>query len=139
MILLDTNVLIYAFDPASPFCHWARETIADAVAGDGAAINAVSLAELCVGDAEPSTVAERIRRWGVAILDVPAAAAVVCATAYRLYRQRRLAQSALPAPAPPLPDFFIGAHAEIMGWDLATVDRGRFQTYCPAVTLKLPA
>jgi hypothetical protein len=23
----------------------------------------------------------------------------------------------------PLPDFFIGAHAKIMGWDLATADR----------------
>jgi predicted nucleic acid-binding protein len=139
MILLDTNVLIYAFDPASPFCQWAQETIADAVAGDGAAINAVSLTELCVGDAEPSTVADRIRRWGVVILDVPAAAAVVCATAYRHYRQRRLAQSALPAPALPLPDFFIGAHAQIMGWDIATADRGRFQTYFPAVALKMPS
>jgi predicted nucleic acid-binding protein len=36
MILLDTNVLIYAFDLDSPFYQWARETIADAVAGDGA-------------------------------------------------------------------------------------------------------
>ena len=139
MILLDTNVLIYAFDPASPFYQWAQETIADAVAGDGAAINAVSLTELCVGDAEPSTVADRIRSWGVVILDVPAAAAVVCATAYRHYRQRRLAQSALPAPALPLPDFFIGAHAQIMGWDIATADRGRFQTYFPAVALKMPS
>ena len=114
------------------------ETIAVAVAGDGAAINAVSLAELCVGDAEPSTVADRIRSWGVTILDVPAAVAAVCATAYRHYRQRRLVQSALPVPTLPLPDFFIGAHAQIMGWDLATADRGRFQTYFPAVTLKLP-
>jgi len=43
MILLDTNVLIYAFDLDSPFCQWARETIVNAVAGDGAAINAVSI------------------------------------------------------------------------------------------------
>jgi len=138
MILLDTNVLIYAFDPDAPFYQWAQETIVDAVTGDGAAINAVSLAELCVGDAEPSTVADRIRSWGVVILDVPAAAAAVCATAYRHYRQRRLAQSALPAPALPLPDFFIGAHAQIMGWDIATADRGRFQTSFPAVALKMP-
>ena len=61
MILLDTNVLIYAFDPDAPFYQWRLETIVDAVTGDGAAINAVSLAELCVGDAEPSTVADRIR------------------------------------------------------------------------------
>ena len=138
MILLDTNVLIYAFDPDSPFCHWARETIAEAVAGDGAAINAVSLAEICVGDADPSTAADRIRSWGIEILDVPAAAADECATAYRLYRQRRISQSDIPVPIMPLPDFFIGAHAKIMGWELATADRSRFHTYFPSVFLKMP-
>lgn len=138
MILLDTTVLIFAFDVDSPFCHWARETIASAVAGDGAAINAVSLAEICVGDADPPTVADRIRNWGVAILDVPAAAADVCATAYLRYRQRRMSQSDRPAPTMPLPDFFIGAHAKIMGWELATADRGRFHTYFPSVSLRMP-
>ena len=138
MILLDTNVLIYAFDLDSPFCQWARETIASAVVGDGAAINAVSLAEICVGDADPPTVADRIRSWGVEILDVPAAAADVCATAYLRYRQRRMSQSAIPLPTMPLPDFFIGAHAKIMGWELATTDRGRFHTYFPSVSLKIP-
>ena len=138
MILLDTNVLIYAFDPDSPFCNWARETIADAVAGSGAAINAVSLAEICVGDEDPSTAADRIRSWGVKILDVPAAAADVCAKAYRQYRKRRNSQSDIPTPSMPLPDFFIGAHANIMGWELATADKGRFRTYFPSVTLKMP-
>jgi len=138
MILLDTNVLIYAFDLDSPFCQWARETIVDAVANDGAAINAVSLAEICVGDAEPSTVADRIRSWGVEILDVPAAASDVCATVYVQYRRRRIPQSATPVPTMPLPDFFIGAHARIMGWELATADRGRFHTYFPSVSLKMP-
>jgi len=138
MILLDTNVLVYAFDPHSPFCQWARETIADAVAGDGAAINAVSLAEICVGDADPPTAADRIRSWGVEILDVPAAAADVCATAFRKYRKRRLSQSDTPAPVMPLPDFFISAHAKIMGWELATADQGRFHSYFPSVSLKMP-
>jgi hypothetical protein len=58
-----------------------KNSIADAVAGDGAAIDAVSLAELCVGEADPPTVADRARGWGVEILDVPAAAAEVCARA----------------------------------------------------------
>ena len=138
MILLDTNVPIYAFDSDSPFCRWARETIADAVTGDGAAINAVSLAEICVGDADPPTVADRIRTWGVEILDVPTAAAQVGALAYRRYRKRRTSQPGPPAPVMPLPDFFIGAHAEIMGWELATADRGRFRTCFPAVSLRMP-
>ena len=138
MILLDTNVLIYAFDSGSAFYRWARETIVGGVAGGGAAINAVSLAEICVGDAEPATVADRIRSWGVEILDVPVAAADVCATAYRQYRNRRLSRSDVPPPTMPLPDFFIGAHAKIMGWQLATTDRSRFRTYFPSVSLQMP-
>jgi predicted nucleic acid-binding protein len=138
MILLDTNVLIYAFDHGSPFCTWARESIADAVAGNGAAINAVSLAEICVGDADPPSAADRIRSWGVEILDVPAAAADECAKAYRKYRKRRMSQSDRSVSIMPLPDFFIGAHAKIMGWELATADQGRFHTYFPSVSLKMP-
>lgn len=138
MILLDTNVLIYASTPGSAFLEWARHTIAAGVAEDGAAVNAVSLAEICVGDAEPETVADRIRSWGVSVLDVPAAVAVPCAKAYLEYRERRRTESGRDAPALPLPDFFIGAQAQVMGWPLATADAGRFRTYFPSVTLRTP-
>ena len=137
-MLLDTNVLIYASDAKSSHCRWARRMIAEGVSGAGAAVNAVSLAEVCVGDAEPQTVADRIRSWGVAVLDVPAAASDVCARAYLSYRVRRKADSGKDAPALPLPDFFIGAHAQIMGWPLATADGSRFKTYFPAVPLRTP-
>jgi predicted nucleic acid-binding protein len=138
MILLDTNVLIYASTEQSPFLEWARRTIAEGVSKDGAAVSAVSLAEICVGDAEPETVADRIRSWGVTLLDVPVAAAEPCAKAYLEYRKRRRAEAGRDAPSLPLPDFFIGAHAQVMGWPLATADEGRFRTYFPAVTLRTP-
>jgi predicted nucleic acid-binding protein len=138
MMLLDTNVLIYASDSRSAYSRWARNTISGAVEGEGAVINAVTLAELCVGDAEPNTVADRIRRWGVDVLDVPAAAAEVSARAYLSYRRRRRRDSGGEAPSMPLPDFFIGAHAEIMGWTLATADVDRYRAYFPKVKLQTP-
>lgn len=49
-----------------------------------------------------------------------------------------MSQFDTPVPTMPLPDFFIGAHAKIMGWDLATADQGRFHTYFPSVALKMP-
>ncbi|MEK7993202.1 MAG: PIN domain-containing protein, partial [Planctomycetota bacterium] len=70
MMLLDTNVLIYAADERAKHCRWARRIIAEGVSGDGAAVNAISVAEVCVGDLDPATVADRIRSWGVAVLDV---------------------------------------------------------------------
>ncbi len=138
MILLDTNVLIYASENRGRHHEWARQTIADAVSGEGAAINAICLAETCVGERDPDTSAARIRGWGVAILDVPVAAAEVCATAYRQYLDRRRRQTGEDSPRIPLSDFFIGAHAQTMGWTLATADTARIETYFPSVKLIVP-
>jgi len=38
----------------------------------------------------------------------------------------------------PLPDFFIGAHAELLGMDLVTNDPDRIRTYLPKVKLVTP-
>ena len=138
MILLDTNVLIYASDASAPHGEWARGTIADAVSGEGAGVNAICLAELCVGEADPTSAASRLRAWGVAILDVPAVAAEACASAYGEYRRHRRRSSGQASPKTPLPDFFIGAHAQTMGWALATADTSRIATYFPSVPLISP-
>ena len=138
MTLLDSNVAIYASERGSAHHDWARRMIVEAVSTEGAAINAVCLAEICVGEDDPATVADRIRGWGVEVIDVPAAAADVCAAAYRKYRERRRQQSGKESPRTPLPDFFIGAHAQVMGWTLATADVARIRTYFPLVRLAAP-
>ncbi len=120
MMLLDTNVLLYAAESEAQYRDWARETIAGAVSTEGAAINAICLAEICVGETEPTIAAD------------------ICAAAYRQYRSRRRRQSGEDSPRMPLPDFFIGAHAELMGWPLATADSARFATYFPSVQLLTP-
>ena len=138
MTLLDSNVAIYASERGSAHHDWARRMIVEAVSTEGAAINAVCLAEICVGEDDPATVADRICGWGVEVIDVPAAAADVCAAAYRKYRERRRQQSGKESSRTPLPDFFIGAHAQVMGWTLATADVARIRTYFPLVRLAAP-
>lgn len=138
MILLDTNVLIYSADPQSRFHQWSRQVISEAAAKENAAANSVAIAELCVGEEDRDSVPLWLKAWGIILVDVPASASVVCAKAYSLYKVRRMADSEKSSPAMPLPDFFIGAHAEIMGWDIATADPARFRTYFPRVPLKLP-
>ncbi len=38
----------------------------------------------------------------------------------------------------PLPDFYIGAHAAIRGWDILTRDNSRYKTYFPKLTVITP-
>ncbi|MDA0349199.1 MAG: type II toxin-antitoxin system VapC family toxin [Verrucomicrobia bacterium] len=138
MILFDTNILIYAFSPASPFHVWSREILVNAAAKSEAVINPIILAELCVGDSDPKTVADRVRSWGVINVDLPASAACACAEAFKAYLIRREDVGRKPITKIPLPDFFIGSHAEMMGWRIATADIGRYQTYFPKVLLMTP-
>ena len=138
MILLDTNVLIYGFDPSSPMHPWAAGMIRGALLGEGAAINPVILAEYLVGERTPETAAERLETLGFSILDLPAAASLRCAQAYAGHLENSRQQDPSAVPKSPLPDFFIGAHASILGLPLATADVGRYQTYYPEVELMTP-
>lgn len=138
MILVDTNVLIYAFDPGAKFYTWSRETLTDALANEGAAINPVILAELCVGDHDSETVEFRLAQMGLHFLDLKTEVATTCAQAFRGYLQARKRVGDKTGSKIPLPDFFIGAHASVLNLSLATVDVDRYRTYFPSVKLICP-
>lgn len=139
MILLDTNVLIYAFDADSHHYAWARATLRSAVLGEGAAINTIILTELLVGDQSPATVVQRLEALGLHLLDLPLGTAPRCAQAYTQYLENRRQQAQLPpAPKSPLPDFMIGAHASALEFSIATADTRRYQSYFPEVSLLTP-
>jgi hypothetical protein len=138
MILIDTNVVIDARDPAQPGHAWAVCQIQAAVTGEGAGINTVTLAELCAGSPKPEIMATEARKLGLEIFDLPAAVAPICGQAYRRYLLARRASGGGTAPKIPLPDFFIGAHADVMGWKLATRDSERMAKYYPKVGLVTP-
>ena len=138
MILFDTNVVIDAKDSASASHAWSVRLMQEAVAGEGGGVNAVTLAELCAGSPNPKEVEPEIRKLGLEIFDLPAALSGICGSAYRRYVLARRTSGGGTAPKIPLPDFFIGAHAEIMKWKLATRDAERISRYYPKVHLLTP-
>jgi predicted nucleic acid-binding protein len=138
MILLDTNVIVDALDKSQANHQWAKKQIEDAVATEGGGISVVTLAELCAGARNPVEVEPEIKRLGLTVHDVPAAAATSCGNAYRRYVMARRNSGGGLSPKMPLPDFFIGAQAEVMDWKIATRDQGRFEKYFPTVVLVTP-
>jgi predicted nucleic acid-binding protein len=140
LILLDTNVVIDAQNEGSRFYIWSNQVIANGIATDGVAINAITLAELCsVPRVNSENVQGELYSADIRIVDLPARAAAICGGAYGRYRLARARSGGGKAPSVPLPDFFIGAHAELMGWKLATRDVERYRVYFPAVELIEPA
>jgi predicted nucleic acid-binding protein len=138
MILLDTNVVVDALNADSEHHKWAIDQIVDAVSGEGGAVNAIILAELCGGKQDSSMVESELKRFGLQVLDVPAAAGPACGKAYRSYKTARAGSGGGAAPAMPLPDFFIGAQAEIMSWKISTRDPERYAKYFPSLNLLTP-
>lgn len=136
--LIDTNVLICAFDPDSPFHEWADATLFQALTGEGAAVNPVILAELCVGDSEPDLVQSNLEYLGMTFLDLPCAVAQRAAEAFAACLEERKRSGAVTESKAPLPDFFIGAHAELLDVSLATIETSRYRTYFPKVRLVTP-
>lgn len=66
-------------------------------------------------------------------LQLPWSAAPLAARAFRRYRHRSYGPKTSP-----LPDFYIGAHAEAEDLSILTSDRGRYQTYFPKVEVIFP-
>ncbi len=139
MILFDTSVLIDARDADSPWHQWAKDRIAEAVAGEGACANTVVVSETSVRATEPDKVPRLLEQMGITLVPLPLSAAVPAAKAFALYLDRLKAEGKKTESKVPLPDFFIGAHAQAEGLKLATRDPKRVGTYFPRVSLVTPS
>ena len=134
MTLIDTNLLIHAIEGNDAV---AREAIRHAVMNGEAVTSVISVAEMQVGADSPEVVAAEILKLGVGIVSLPLSATLPTARAFARYLKRRAADGA-KRPKQPLPDFFIGGHAEAKGWTIATDDEARFKTYFPGVPRVVP-
>ena len=138
MTLFDTSVLIDARDASSPWHQWAKDQIAEAVAGEGACANTVVVSEASVRATEPDKVPRLLEQMGITLVALPISAAVPAAKAFALYLERLKAEGKKTESKVPLPDFLIGAHAQGEGLKLATRDPKRIATYFPKVSLVTP-
>ena len=131
-VLVDSNILLDVLTGDPKWSAWSGETLAEI--GDTArlAINAVIYAEISVRFSRIEDLDEALPASLVAREAIPVEAAFLAAKAFVAYRQRG------GASATTLPDFFIGAHAAVAGYRLATRAPARYRSYFPAVELIAP-
>ena len=131
-LLLDANVLLDIATADATWLAWSEGQFRAAAAHGLILINPIIYAEL----APAFTTQSDLDRWlDPAVfrrLPLPYDAGWLAAQAFVKYRRAGGTKSS------PLPDFYIGAHAESERLTLVTRDAARYRTYFPGVVLIAP-
>ena len=130
--LFDTNALLDVATSDARWLAWSEEQFRAAAAQGPIRINPIIYAELATAFAAQDDLDRWLAPAVFQRLALPYAAGWLAAQAFLKYRR------ACGAKTSPLPDFYIGAHAEAEGLTLVTRDAARYRTYFPNVALVTP-
>ena len=131
MTFVDSCILIDIFNDDAQWKSWSVDQVSLALPR-GLCINAIVYAEVSSSFATQQDVSAAIKRGRLDIKDLPVEAAYLAADAFKRYRKNKGQFKTA------LPDFFIGAHAQILSCPILTRDPQRFATYFPDVRLITP-
>ncbi len=132
MILVDSCVLLDLIGNDPVWQPWSARQIASQSLVEDLFVNPIVYAEISVRYGHESEVDRVLNAAGLEFMGIPRQAAFLAAKAYQHYRSRGGSRTSL------LPDFFIGAHAAVLGATLLTRDTRRYATYFPSVPLIAP-
>ncbi|QTN32072.1 PIN domain-containing protein [Akkermansiaceae bacterium] len=130
LILVDTNVILDVLEDDPRWAAWSADQMSRVVGR--MAINPLIYTELGYEAGEIEDVERILVTLGLIYLEMPREALFLASKAYRTYRLRGGIKTAPPA------DFFIGAHAAVLGIPILTRDVSRYQSYFPDVELIAP-
>ncbi len=131
-ILVDSNVILDIVTEDKKWFPWSSQALTKYAETHTLVINPIIYAEVSVGFNRIEDVEEVLPpaffRWD----PIPWEAAFLAAKCFLSYRRRRGKKGS------PLPDFFIGAHAAVLGIPLLTRDIARCRTYFPKLKIITP-
>ena len=130
--LVDSNVILDVATDDPNWGEWSAEALERAADETTLAINPLIFAEVSAGFATVEELEELVPADAFRRLELPYEAAFLAVKAFVAYRRRGGRRSA------PLADFYIGAHAAVVGMQLLTRDARRYRTYFPRLTLVSP-
>jgi predicted nucleic acid-binding protein len=131
-VLVDSNVILDVFEEDPAWVEWSESMLARYSMTHTLFINSIIYAEVSIGFERLEEVEEAVTGCGFEIVAIPKPALFRAGKAFMEYRKRGGSKTS------PLPDFFIGVHAEISKFTLITRYSARYKTYFPTVTVISP-
>lgn len=130
--LFDSNVLIDVAKPDPIWAAWSKAQLNQAAERGRVFINQIIYAEVAPQFFGQADLDEWLAGSPLESRSLPFTAAWRAAEAFGQYRRAGGTRTS------PLPDFYIGAHAETEGLTLVTRDAARYRTYFPGASLIIP-
>jgi predicted nucleic acid-binding protein len=130
---VDSCVLLDVIENDKTWGDWSVAQLERAAARGSLVINVAVYAEIANSFESETDLDAFLRETAIQVKSIPKAAAWVAAKAHQKYRRSKGSKTTT------LPDFFIGAHAQIEGNVLLTRDATRFSTYFPQLNLIVPS
>lgn len=132
MILVDTDVLLDVVTDDPAWAKWPEKQLDQAELLDSLAINPVIYAELSAGFIRIEELDAILNAADIGLVEMPRPALFLAGQVFKAYRRRGGLRTNV------LADFFIGAHAAVLGVPLITRDAARYRIYFPTVSLIAP-
>jgi predicted nucleic acid-binding protein len=130
--LVDSNVLLDIFTRTPDWWEWSLMQLEEAALHGPLLINDVIYAETSVRFENIDDFDGALARAGATVAPIPRMALFLAGKAFTQYRSAGGVRSGV------LPDFFIGAHADVERLPLLTRDARRYSHYFPTVALISP-
>lgn len=130
--LIDSNILIDIFAADPDWRDWSRRRLVEARESGDLVINPIVYAEVSAGFATQRQLDTALTTRHYRRENLPWDAAFNAGRAFLSYRRGGGTKRS------PLPDFYIGAHAEERGYVLLTRDPARYRTAFPALRIVSP-
>ena len=132
MLLVDTNVLVDVLEDDPTWADWSIRQLRAQSQVHSLLINPVIYAELSLTFDSVEALDAVIEGLQLGMQDLPRPALFLAGKAFVKYRRvGGLRQNVLA-------DFFIGAHAAVLGCGILTRDPRRYRNYFPSVGLIVP-
>ncbi len=132
MLLVDTNVLIDVLEDDPEWADWSIAQLRAQSRVHPLTINPIIYAELSLTFSRVEALDDTVETLGLKLVELPRPALFLAGKAFAQYRKQGGKANNV------LADFFIGAHAAVLGYPLLTRDARRYQTYFPRVKLITP-
>jgi predicted nucleic acid-binding protein len=132
MVLVDTNVIIDVWQRQPVWWTWSVAQLRAQSLIHELAINPVIYAEISLTFDTIETLDRELGTLQLSLRELPRAALFLASRAFRDYRRAGGTRSGV------LSDFFIGAHAAVLGCAILTRDPARYRRYFPTVELLAP-